>query len=795
MIPTNANSSVNSNIEEHKNSQFSISSNPYIIDLLSTKLYDFPEEALIRELLSNALDEHRKSNVAQPVEIHVLTKEDVTTLEFKDYGSGMSPLQFQELFVNIGTSSKDKSNDQHGGYGIGALTIFAAAEQATLVTSQKDYIYSYLLYRDGEKFNLPTANLISREPNKDNRRGTSITVPLNSKNLTKICGYLIQLTCMIASKVVVHGANYLFKASSEQQLRQYRPFIESKINKLEGKTFDFYYVDSYPRIEDNSISLHIQVGDITYQIDSKPSFVTSLYKKLGDGKNNQMLNVIRDFRYSNLTYAHVVSFARSYLCLKFPIGSLDLPGSREYISETERNLELISKYLLGAWAEFSNAYANLLHNNSMLSLVTKLNSCSKLKVTNLPLREADRINLLKIKSIDMTGLDVPCNVLTNLRFTDNKHSDRDRIGSIKSKEVTPLQILIKSLELDSSTQIVYWLGPLERAASVVRKQFPGKLWFLIRCFEDQDSLDTQTALEVDRAIDKIIIVKQKASTEKQLRVSITYDSWANKQNPVGLSKIDFETEDLNQHLTKATGPVDPYVLKYYFTYDNYKPSTRIFYKALVKSLRIDQTIYYLTPAAAKLVQKDTYQNWEPAFTLLDELCFSKLLEVFKLCSKLEINPAFFSIYGGWVYPKDTALLIHEHSERDKCIKIITNSPSLELIVGKENIDNLNFMSEAHIIAVLLFSTYNWTDNSLAKSSNLCKQSLSGFVGASNSNPDTSYLKLITACLGQLLQLTPLIEATALFNGTPSRYNHDLHIRSAEAISKSIPMLLSLHQKS
>lgn len=120
--------------EEHYNTRgsaplaeggFVIGNDAHLIKLLRDSLYSNPILAICREIASNARDAHREMGTPdRPIRINLpnLLSDDI---QFQDWGPGISPVRIDTVYRQIGNSTKRDSNEETGGFGLGAKTPFA----------------------------------------------------------------------------------------------------------------------------------------------------------------------------------------------------------------------------------------------------------------------------------------------------------------------------------------------------------------------------------------------------------------------------------------------------------------------------------------------------------------------------------------------------------------------------------------------------------------------------------------------------------------------------------------------
>ncbi len=101
-----------------------VGSESFIFNVLRKDLYSNPIGSLIRELSTNAQDEHRKHGKSDiPIFIKVPNAFD-PELHIRDYGIGLTENQVFNFFGNYGASDKRDSNIAVGFYGLGAKSTF-----------------------------------------------------------------------------------------------------------------------------------------------------------------------------------------------------------------------------------------------------------------------------------------------------------------------------------------------------------------------------------------------------------------------------------------------------------------------------------------------------------------------------------------------------------------------------------------------------------------------------------------------------------------------------------------------
>ena len=157
-----------------ESTSFTCEASPQMFQILTDKIYSDPISSLIRELISNAHDSHVEAkNTATPIDIKV-PNELEPTFAVRDYGVSMSDEDIKRTYTVFFKSSKNDSNDQIGGFGLGAKLPFAYTDQFTVTTFLNNQKTVYLACKENS---LPVLKKVLTTPSNE-PRGVLIEVPV-----------------------------------------------------------------------------------------------------------------------------------------------------------------------------------------------------------------------------------------------------------------------------------------------------------------------------------------------------------------------------------------------------------------------------------------------------------------------------------------------------------------------------------------------------------------------------------------------------------------------------------------
>lgn len=147
--------------------------------ILTSGLYADPLVAVIREVLSNAWDSHKKALLqgrtpAEPIKVYV--DRGTQQLVIADFGTGIRPEDVESVALALAGSDKDKDNSLIGGWGLGFKSPYALSSHWSFENRYDGHTYTYacaLLDDD------VTASLVSTQTSLTTPNGVTIRIPIS----------------------------------------------------------------------------------------------------------------------------------------------------------------------------------------------------------------------------------------------------------------------------------------------------------------------------------------------------------------------------------------------------------------------------------------------------------------------------------------------------------------------------------------------------------------------------------------------------------------------------------------
>lgn len=308
----------NTGIQEQN---FQINASAHAFRILSDSLYQDKERAVIRELACNALDAHVAAGIPDtPIKI-TLPDELNPMLEVQDFGKGMSRSTLEKLYTTYFESTKQESDDDIGGFGLGSKSPFAITDNFTVtsVTSTGEST-TILAYLDN---GIPKVMVTGHAEKTNFPQGTCVTVSVPEERIEDLI------------HVISSAENGLFdywQTFPEVRCKLGGEDVNSALDKARQRNIETRSIpktklntDVYLTLESNFLSsdsfrnLKVVYGNIQYNIPKK------LVDKL-------------QFNKHFLNYRQCVI----HLPLKTII---ELSPGREHIEDSKHNIQILESIL------------------------------------------------------------------------------------------------------------------------------------------------------------------------------------------------------------------------------------------------------------------------------------------------------------------------------------------------------------------------------------------------------------------------------------------------------------------
>ena len=268
-----------------------------IVMMLSANLYSDPISSFIREITSNAWDSHIEAKNNEPVLIYMDTDStDVNQyiITIRDFGTGISPDRFKNVYKVMGVSTKTESNDYHGFFGLGKFSPLAVADMVTVDSYYQGVKYSYLMYKNGLGINIDLIDTSATEE----RNGLSVSIVVDSYSKYR------QINNAITSQLMFFD-NVFYKNNLHTNWSD----LFNSIKIKHYQTFSLSSMLDEPKI---------LLGKVVYPFE--PAKLTDI-----SDKDREIVRSLRD----------------SSLAIRFNIGELDVNPARETLHYSSRTSKAI----------------------------------------------------------------------------------------------------------------------------------------------------------------------------------------------------------------------------------------------------------------------------------------------------------------------------------------------------------------------------------------------------------------------------------------------------------------------
>lgn len=306
--------------------------------------YKNPRASLVREYTSNAWDAQQQNGKTDvPVIVQIDEDEGGKYIQFIDEGVGMTYAFFGRVYSKLLSSTKENSNDEIGGFGIGSKTALAYTDYYHVESVKNGRYNHFVIYKESNS-SIKITRIASR---KDNTltSGTKVKVYFKEESQDSE-EKLFEDICV---KELCYFDNVILRFKSNTSKASTYNFYKI----IEADTFKYKSGYNY----DNNI--HLVLGKVAYPID---------YRELGLDSSQYITSV----------------------ALKFEIGELQVHMNRETVLYSDNAKKVIKQRLQECVEDLIVRYNN--QNKPIIDYVTYLRELAVEKSNNTKVIKIDSIN-------------------------------------------------------------------------------------------------------------------------------------------------------------------------------------------------------------------------------------------------------------------------------------------------------------------------------------------------------------------------------------------------------------------
>lgn len=300
----------------------------HVITILSSNLYSNPTESFLRETICNAVDSHKEAGSTEPV---VLLFKQTDALKYdviiRDYGTGISPERFNQIYKFIGSSTKRDSNDYIGSFGIGRFSALSVSNVVHITSYYEGTAYCYIMAKNGGGIDIDLISKIKTEEHN----GVEIKIETDNESLDNYANAIPYLYCIPNLYIQFEGQRETGYMSSSYNLIK---AIDAFNDKKEA-IFDNFKVIS--AAGNNTLEPKIILGNVLYRVDLK--YVLPLPAPF---------DKLKGYRYCDTPFSNIL--------IPFEIGTLDITPNREALIYSERTVNALKEGYVKAFTELKKRF-------------------------------------------------------------------------------------------------------------------------------------------------------------------------------------------------------------------------------------------------------------------------------------------------------------------------------------------------------------------------------------------------------------------------------------------------------
>ena len=291
---------------------------------LRDKIYSNKIQAVVREYICNAIDEHNKYDVDRPVEVN-LTAQGLNGAIFsvRDFANGLSDDGVRKIFGQYFKSTKSETNDSIGGFGVGSKAGHAYTDSFNIVSYYDGVKTSYSCVLGAGENGIPVGHIYKMGESPTEETGIEINLEVKQEK----------------EKEHYNKIYYTVQSDATKFKNEIIRFVQFAHSPITANIFDTVY--------DTPEQKHSVVID---------GFTVAIVDAFTTDSGNQKRDLVHDkkicIKMGDVVYGSpkplVVNWGQqnishSFITITVPVGGIDIPISREGMEDTVRNQRVIEK--------------------------------------------------------------------------------------------------------------------------------------------------------------------------------------------------------------------------------------------------------------------------------------------------------------------------------------------------------------------------------------------------------------------------------------------------------------------
>ena len=171
-------------------------------EVYAKQIYSDNIRAIVGEYTSNGRDSHREASSTDPV--HVYLPDDFDPyFRVKDTGMGMSHDFATTGFMCYNTSTKDGSDADVGGFGVGSKSGLSYTDQVTMRSIHNGTLGIYSMFKDEE--GVPSLGLLQQSPTNE-PNGVEFSIAVEPEDFLRFKEAALDRLQYLTDEIILHGA-------------------------------------------------------------------------------------------------------------------------------------------------------------------------------------------------------------------------------------------------------------------------------------------------------------------------------------------------------------------------------------------------------------------------------------------------------------------------------------------------------------------------------------------------------------------------------------------------------------